>query len=428
MPVAFLFCPDEDAMKKTTAVSVFALSIALAVGGVGTGTVFGVKPAAAAEKKVSQKLGGPLKEAQAMLQSRNYKGALSKLQEIDAMPDKSAYESFVVLQLKYNAYAGMGDWGSAAKTIDAILASGQTPPNETPVRLKQLLQAYAQQSSWAKVVETGSRYQKEVGPDPDVQILLAQAYTNQRNYKAAEDAVRNVMKSAEARGARPKEEWLGTLRFVEHEQGNAAGEQSALESLVQMYPSQKYWEDLLATEDKNLKGDVQTELDIARVRLALGYLKTADNYTDMAQLALTENLPGEAQKVMQTGMQKNVFGQVTPTSRPQRLLDMSKKQVADEQANLAARDTAAKAAATGDDEVKLGVSYWTYGQNDKAIAAIQDGIKKGVKDKDNAQLRLGMAYLAAGKKSQADAAFRAIKPGTTSASIARLWTLYAATR
>src|SRR6185312_13664477 len=120
----------------------------------------------------------------------------------------------------------------------------------------------------------------------------------------------------------------------------------------------------------------------------------------------------EATKIMQAGVQKGVIGTGPQKDRHQRLMDMAKKQTADAAATLAQRETEAKAAPNGDAEVAIGMSYWSTGQYDKAVADIQDAIKKGVTDKDNAQLRLGMAYLGAGKKAQADAAFKAAKPGT----------------
>ena len=64
---------------------------------------------------------------------------------------------------------------------------------------------------------------------------------------------------------------------------------------------------------------------------------------------------------------------------------------------------------------------------DKAIEAYQAGIKKGVKDKDEAQLRLGVAYLNQNKRPQAAEAFKAITPTSPWAQLARLWNLYAAT-
>ena len=60
-----------------------------------------------------------------------------------------------------------------------------------------------------------------------------------------------------------------------------------------------------------------------------------------------------------------------------------------------------------------------------AIGVIQSGMKKPLKDANNAQLRLGQAYLAAGQKAEAKAAFAKVKTPEKDAMIAHLWTLAA---
>ena len=60
----------------------------------------------------------------------------------------------------------------------------------------------------------------------------------------------------------------------------------------------------------------------------------------------------------------------------------------------ASRTPRREAKPTGDSDVKLGAAYLSYGENDKAIEALQRGIGKGgVKDPDEAGLLLGIAYL-----------------------------------
>ena len=57
---------------------------------------------------------------------------------------------------------------------------------------------------------------------------------------------------------------------------------------------------------------------------------------------------------------------------------------------------------------------------------IQQGIQKGPTDKDEAQVQLGLAYLAAGQKPAAINAFDAVsKQNANDAMIAHLWAIYA---
>ena len=60
-----------------------------------------------------------------------------------------------------------------------------------------------------------------------------------------------------------------------------------------------------------------------------------------------------------------------------------------------------------------------------AIGLIQNGLKKPLKDPANGQIRLGQAYLAAGQKADAKAAFTKVKAPEKDALVAHLWSLAA---
>jgi predicted Zn-dependent protease len=61
------------------------------------------------------------------------------------------------------------------------------------------------------------------------------------------------------------------------------------------------------------------------------------------------------------------------------------------------------------------------GKAKDAVATIQSGLKKPLKDANNGQIRLGQAYLAAGQKSDAKAAFAKVKAPEKDAMVAHLW-------
>ena len=92
--------------------------------------------------------------------------------------------------------------------------------------------------------------------------------------------------------------------------------------------------------------------------------------------------------------------------------------------SLAQQETSARANAAGNADVKLGAAYLSYGDNAKAIEALQRGIGKGsVRDPDEAGMLLGIAYLRSGNKEEAAKAFDTVKADATMARIAKLWML-----
>src|SRR6185295_3077500 len=106
------------------------------------------------------------------------------------------------------------------------------------------------------------------------------------------------------------------------------------------------------------------------------------------------------------------------------LLADAKNAVTLDKSTLDKQDASARAKTTGDSDVKLGAAFLSYGDNAKAIEALQRGIGKGsVRDPDEAGMLLGIAYLRSGNKDEAVKAFNTVKVDPTMARIAKLWVL-----
>jgi len=111
------------------------------------------------------------------------------------------------------------------------------------------------------------------------------------------------------------------------------------------------------------------------------------------------------------------------------LLTMAQKQAGANAAKSAAALAAANASPNGDALVKLGEDTWGQGQGHypDAIKLIQQGLQKGPTDKDNALIRLGVAYYSAGQKDQAVRSFEKADGDAKQKIIAHLWAIFART-
>jgi tetratricopeptide (TPR) repeat protein len=415
-------------MRKTTAAFASVLALGLATGAMSAMSLLGAAPAAAAE--VSIKVGKPLKEAQDLAKAHNYKAALAKIQEVEAIEPRTPYENYVIDELKAAVYNGLQDFSKAAEAEEAALATGQVPESQATGKLKDIAQFYFAASNYPKFLDYAARYQKDAGTSPDMEMLMAQAYYNQHNFRQAADAARGAIKEADAKGMPVKEQWLQVVMSSEHELGDSAGEQAALEVLVQRYPKPEYWESLLIRAENNIRGDTTIELDIDRLMFTTGVMSKPDEYTDMAELALVANAPAEAKKVLSKGFQTKTLGTGAPKDkdRQQRLLNMATTKTDADTAAMAQNAAAAEASPTGEALASLGMDYWANGQADKAADAIQRGIKKGVKNRDEAMLNLGIVYATSGKRAPATDAFRALAPNTPAGQVGHLWLLYVNSR
>ncbi len=329
--------------------------------------------------------------------------------------------------------AGSGSIGAAeAKIREAESVGGLTPgDNQAISQVKAYVEAKSPNSStgaqgkFANDYNAG-RYSAVVGEDADAlrraghygyeqQIVVAQAYYLMGRCEQAISMLRDLS------SGHASEQVLSLLYSAAYKCGDAEAMRSSLERLVQSYNKPQYWADLLQAEEgaKGLK-DHQL-LDIYRLRVLTNSLKSKEDYETSAELAIQFKSSAEAQNIVQNGLDTKVLS----GDRDIRLLNTAKAQAAADAAALPKTAAAANAAKKGDALVTLGETYWGMGRYQDAINAIQGGIKKGVTDPDDAQIRLGMACAGAGQKSEAIAAFNAVsKANTNEAMIAHLWTIY----
>jgi tetratricopeptide (TPR) repeat protein len=231
-------------------------------------------------------------------------------------------------------------------------------------------------------------------------------------------------------------DFASCVRFIKQNFGDGAGEQilalemscayqsgdsvttrTTLELLVARTNKPEYWSRLLDTAAGAKGISDHSTLDVYRIKLLTGNLTKKDDYLLLAQLALQFGFAAESAAVTQKGIDAKVL----TDDRSTRLLNLAKTQAA---ANVA--KFAKDATGNGDTLVKLGEDLWGQGKYPDALKLIQAGIAKGVTDKDNAQIRLGMALLNNGQK---DAAIKAFNKVTDPKQLvgAHLWAIYART-
>jgi len=353
-------------------------------------TVTLVSPAQAVT--VSAKVGPLLKEAQAMAQAKTYKRALAKLSEAEAVkstPD----DTTVINQLKQFI---------AVSSADA----------STPAGAKAKFANDYNAGRFKDVIADAELLRKFNELDSQSQLIIGQAY-----YKAGDYS--GCVKFSKTLGG--SDTALELQARCAYEIGDEATQRAAYEQLVARSGKPEYWKGLLKLGERSRGLNDHNTLDINRIRFITGTIETKEEYTLLSQLALQLGNAAEAQSYIEKGMAAKLLSD----ERSQRLLALAKQQAAANAANEAKALAAAKASPQGDDMVKLGENMIGEGKAKDAVGVIQDGLKKPLKDQANGQIRLGQAYLAAGQKAEARAAFSKVKTPEKDAMVAHLWFLAA---
>jgi predicted Zn-dependent protease len=347
--------------------------------------------------------------AQADAKAGRYAEALAKAKVADGINGKPAQLTRQVHQMVVAYAVSAKDYNSALAMIDKMIAAKEGNNGEL---LGQAFAISLQANNQAKA----SAYAAQMGSNktPQVRLILASGYAKAKKYKEAIEEVQPLLS-----GGQPREDLLLFLQATYNEMNDAAKRRDALEQLVLYYGKPQYWHDLLqlARNERGLSDE--QSLDIARLRLAVGDLKTDADYSEMAQLALVAGYPAEAKAILD----KATAAKLLQGERAGRLVKMTTDRVAADQANIAALQ---KQAATDPNAgVKLGLTLWTYGKNAEAEAAVRAAMKGKLADPDGAKVALGHTLLSQNKKQDAVTAFNSVARNSKEANIARLWSIYA---
>ena len=380
------------------------------------------------EKKntVSKALAKPLKAAQDAMTAKKYPEALAHLKEAEAINPKTPWDEHLINEMYGYVYAHTSDFPNAEKAFEATLNDPFMEQADVPARVKVLAQINYQLKSYDKAIEFGTRAVKGGYADEEIYTLVSQSYYLKNDYKGTIKFVQDYVDNEAKKGQTPKEQTLNLILSSCVKLDDSECTSRALEKMVTYYPKPEYWGNLVLTLFQSKSQNDKSLLNTFRLANEVDVLKRPDDYTEMAQLAIEQGSPGEAQHILEKAFQKNVFADARTQDKNKRLLASAQKAAESDLAALPKVAADADAAPTGDKNVGVGLAYLGYQQYDKATDALSKGLKKGgLKNEAEANLLLGIAQLKAGHKDEAVKAFKAVKGDPNLERIANLWTVHA---
>jgi hypothetical protein len=395
------------------------------------GSASWTRSAAAADKPdakltVSAAASKPLKAAQEALAKQNWPEALTHLKEVQDLPSKTEYDEFTMNQMYLFYYSRTNDMAEAEKVLEALVASQYLEKADLAPRLRMLAQLNYQSKDYDKAIQYGQQALKEGNAPDDIYTVVDQAYYLKGDYRGALQSL-NAHIDAESKNAqKPSDDQLKLVVSACVKLNDADCTAQAVDRRVALYPTPDNWRELLYTIIQSPGQSDTFLLQVYRLTFDVGVLRGPEDYLEMATLANDQGSPGEAERVLEAGSQKNVFTTAAVKAHSAQLLDTVKKKVAIDQASLAKIAADAAASKTGAKDVGLGLAYFSYQQYDKAVEALQSGLAKGgVRSESDARLILGIAQIHAGKKDDAVKTFDLIKGDPKIERLARLWKIRA---
>jgi len=368
----------------------------------------------------------PLQAAQELARAGKFVESLARIREAEAVPDRTPGEILAIDRMRGVAASGAGDIPTATRSFEAVLAAGGIDPADRARLTRALALLYFQGKDYPKAATWAARYLQENGTHADMRWLLIRAQYLADDWASAARELRVDVEGGLKSGVAPPLERVQMLANSYSKLGDNAGYVYALEALLAFYPNKEYWADAIRRVEAKPGFADRLTLDVLRLRQATGVLNAGADYAAMAELALAAGLPAEAKRISDQGFASGALGTGADADKQKRLRDTADRQVAEDRKQLPQSVRAATAAPDGTALVNVGFVYVSDGQFDQGIALMEQGVQKGgLRRPDEAKLHLAIAYLAAGQKAKAIAAFRDVGGTDGTADLARLWSIHA---
>ena len=368
----------------------------------------------------------PLQAVPELIKTRKFEEALGKLREADAVANKSAYDVYVIDQMRASAAAGAGDNLLAAKSYQAVMASGRLPVAETLPIMDVVARMYYNAKDFKQAAAWAARFLKDGGVNPQTRLIMLRALHFGGDYQTAKQEITADIRRAEQAGQAPPLELLQLLASCAQKLDDQPAYMETLEKLVAYYPRPEYWKDLIFRVATKPTFSSSLHLNMSRLRYSLGQFSDAADYMDLAERAIRAGFPIEAKQVLDQGFARGLLGTGSDAARHQKLRDATAKDAADELKDFPRAEATAAKSADGTGLIGVGFNYVINGQADKGVTLMEQGLRKGgLKRPEEATLRLGMAYVMAGQKQKAVETLKTVQGADGTADLARLWALYA---
>jgi hypothetical protein len=374
---------------------------------------------------VRPEVGKPIQAAIELLKSKKGKEALAKVREAQTVGDRTPYENYLIERVLGQAAAAAGEPSIAARAFENVATSPASPEGERRQFLAAAASQYYLMKNYAKTAELAARYFRDGGTEKSMRTIYVQALYLGNDFASAAKELMKDVEAEERDGKVPAEEQLQLLANSCSQIKDAACYGKAMEMLAAHYPKRDYWLSVIYSIATRPGFSERLALDVARIKIETGTMRSADEYLDAAQLALQDGFPMEAVRIIDKGYASGILGTGPEAARHKRLKDMAAKNLAEDKKALARDDSQSVAGKDGRALFNEGFNYVLLGKPEQGLALMEKGIRdaKAFRRLEHAKLELGYAYHLAGQNQKAIQIFKTVQGTDGAAALARLWVI-----
>ncbi|MFT5277247.1 MAG: tetratricopeptide (TPR) repeat protein [Glaciecola sp.] len=219
-------------------------------------------------------------------------------------------------------------------------------------------------------------------------VLKAQAHYQNKNYVESARYIELAIEGHEADGYLPDEGWLILQRAAYYEMKQPEKVKEILAKMIRLYDNPKYWIQLAGMYGE--LGQEKRQLAMMESAYQMGYLDTASDIFNFAQLYFYHEAPFKAAALMEQAIKNGVL---EANLRNLKFLSICWTAAKEQDKAIPVLIEAAELADNGELDAQLGHLYYNNDQFDKAIIASDKAIEKGGLGNQGAvHMLLGLAH------------------------------------
>lgn len=411
-------------MKNNFLRAVLAASFSLFVAGALT-SIPGYAADAPKPPSVSKSVAKPLQDAQKALNAKDWTTALAKLKEAQAVSDLSDYDKYLINFYMGVVYVNTNDRADAANSFVAATQSTTAPADQQAQALRLAIELQNEQKNYGKVIELAQIAVKNNQVDGTIATAVAIAYYSTNDFDNATIWAQKAIDLGKATGKIPEHGAYEILLMSQNKAKNMPALTQTLETMANLYGQADDWGRLIditlgtmTTPNKNNREIAA--LYIYRLRLVTGATTSGDDYLLMAELAISQNSPGDAVQALQAGSSSGAMSSVKAAP----LLAKANARIkSGDEAALPGAEAAAAKSPKADGDISVAEGYYGYGRFADAARVAQRAIGKGGPKLAQATLLLGISQARLGDPAAA-ATLAQVNGDPALVRAAQLWTLY----
>jgi tetratricopeptide (TPR) repeat protein len=408
-------------MFKRAAITLMLATSAIAVAFTSPVIAKDKKEKAAPSGKPSKGMTKLAIEIQALATAKDWPAVKAKLVEAEAVPGRNSFDTYFISQYRYNAGLETKDDALLQSGLEGMVVSEFVAADQKPKILRNLLAMADKAKDTTKARAYAEQYLQLAPDDVNIQVYVIEQMQKAKDYAGADARLMQMIKAGEAAG-KPAEEYVYLRMVIGREQSKSPTFADGLVMLVTRYPTDRNWSFLLENFQTRTGMIGRTAIDLFRLMNVTGGLKSSGAVVDATQTALDAGVPGDARLFLEKAQAAGLM-----TDRKAEAAQLSKAAAT----AIATDEPAAKqeaAANTGDRLASVGQLYLSLGNYAKAGDVYTKALAKGVRNKNETLIRMGIAKLMGGDAAAAKTAWASVVGDAKLVELAKYWTLHADTK